>query len=99
MILIVYYITLLATNLVTSISTSINRKKIAGILKELMEIDELFKTKDTTEFCRKTKHEVLRQIAALSLVITIAFPLDLYCYSDGTLRYILCHGLEFLTAD
>jgi hypothetical protein len=94
--LIVCYITLFATNIVTSVSSSIKRKKIAGILHKLMDIDELIKEKVTTELCGKTKYEVLRQIAALSLVIMTAFPLELYYCSDGTLRYNLCHGLEFL---
>jgi hypothetical protein len=94
--LIVCYITLLATNIVTSVSSSVNRKKIAGILQKLMDIDELIKDQKTTEFCRKTKNDVLRQIAALSLFIVIALPLELYHCSDGTLRYNLCHGLEFL---
>jgi hypothetical protein len=94
--LIACYITFFATNIVTSVSSSVNRKKIAGILQKLMDIDELIKDTDTTEFCRKTKNEVLRQIAALLLVIIIAFPLEIYYRSDGTLRYILCRGLEFL---
>jgi hypothetical protein len=95
-VLIAYYITLYGTNIVTSISFSVNQKKIAVVLKKLMDIDELIKDKKTTEFCRKTKYEVLSQIAALLLVIIIAFPLELYCYSDGTLTYTLYRGLEFL---
>jgi hypothetical protein len=93
---IVYYITLLATNIVTSISSSINRKKIAGILQNLMDIDELFKDKDTAELCTKMKHEVLRQIAALLLGTMIVITLGYYCYSDGTFIYSLCYSLEFL---
>jgi hypothetical protein len=95
-ILIVYYITLLATKTVTSISASINRKKFIGVLQKLMDIDKVMKCKETTELCRRTKYEVLSQIAALPLVISIAFPLELFYYSDGTLRYSLCHGLELL---
>jgi hypothetical protein len=93
---ILYYITLCGTNIVTSISSCINRKKIAGIIQKLMNIDEIIKDKEVAELHRKTNNEVLRQIAALSLVITIAFPLDLYCYSDGTFTYSLCRGLEYL---
>jgi hypothetical protein len=62
-----------------------------------MDIDEIIKDKEATEFYRKTNNEVLRQIAALILVIMIAFPLDVYCYSDGTFTYSLCHGVQYLS--
>jgi hypothetical protein len=97
MIVISYYTTLCGTNIVTSISSSVNRKKVAGILQNLIYIDEIIKDKEAPELYRKSKKVVLRQIAALILVITFAFPLDLYCNSDGTFTYSSFRGLEYLS--
>jgi hypothetical protein len=97
MIVIFYYTTLCGTNIVTSVSSSINRKKIASILQKLMNIDVIIKDKEAAEFYRKTNKEVLRQIAALSLFIVIAFPIDLYVTTGNTLTHSLCRGLEYLS--
>jgi hypothetical protein len=94
--LISYYITLFVTNIVTSISSYINQNKIEVVLQKLMDIDELIKNKETTELCRRKKYEVLSQIAALLLDVVIVLPIEFYCYSDGTVTYTFCHGLEFL---
>jgi hypothetical protein len=66
-VVIAYYITLYGTNIVTSISFSVNQKKIAVVLKKLMDIEELIKNKETTEFCRKTKFFVNKKKIAVFL--------------------------------
>jgi hypothetical protein len=96
-IVIVYYITLHGTTIVTSIISSVNKKKIAGILQKLMDIDELIKDKEIGELYRKTKREVVIQMATLFLAILIAFPLEIYCCSDNIFTFILSRTLEFLS--
>ncbi|PNF21476.1 hypothetical protein B7P43_G13504 [Cryptotermes secundus] len=95
--LIVYYVTLHCTTIVTSITSSVNRKKIPGILQRLMDIDKLTEYKEMAEVYRKTKREVVIQITTLFLTILIATALEFYCFSDLTLTFILSHTLEFIT--
>jgi hypothetical protein len=95
--LIVHCITLHGTTIVTSIISSVNRKKIPGILQRLIDIDELIKDKEAAELFRKTKREVAIQMTTLFLAILIAISLETYCCSDCTLTLILSHTLEFLT--
>jgi hypothetical protein len=96
-ILVIYYITLHGTTIVTSIISPVNKKKITCILQKLMDIDELIKDKEMGEMYRKAKREVMIQMATLFLAILIAFPLEIYCCYDSILPFIVSRTLEFLS--